>query len=119
MMADHSKLIDNTALTVTARLSMVALPFMLGLLSTFAWNSFDAQATTIQKIEEKLPTLTERVAVLENKANQVRLDREVFQEQALAALKELQNGLADQSAQIASLTATIEAQQRQIDQRFK
>lgn len=122
---DADKIADNSTLQVMARLSMLATPILITIVSGFAWQWFEAQAKSTIELRSDLNQLSDdnaavkqRVAVVENNQDRSRRDRESFQERSLGQQEQILQLLRTQGESIAGLNATINAQQRQIEQLF-
>lgn len=135
----EERLADSTTLTVLSRLSMLLTPLMLAAIVFLgqSWidQKFDAQAAISHELRRdvdgltaELPIAKERIKVVETTMVRGREDREEFQRMTTIALEQIRSQNAAQferinaqlsalSAAVAALTATLDAQQRQIDRR--
>ena len=125
MHVDADKIADNSTLQVLARLSMLFTPILITLVSFFAWQWFDGQAkatiqlrTDFNELSAEIPKVKERVTVMETNQQRGRADREDFQERSLRQQEMILQMLRTQGESIAGLNATINSQQRQIEQLF-
>lgn len=123
MHVDADKIADNSTLQVMARLSMLLTPFLITLVSFLAWQWFDGQAkatvqlrTDFNELSAEIPKVKERVSVMETNQQRGRADREEFQERSLRQQEQILQMLRTQGEAIAALTATVTAQQGQINQ---
>lgn len=112
MHVDAEKLVENTRFTVTARMSMIATPFLIGALGYFLLGVHG----DVIELQAEMPKVKERVAVMEANQQRGREDREEFQRQTIAQLNQIQELIRVQLQGQAALTATVNAQQKQIDQ---
>jgi hypothetical protein len=101
---------DNAWLKLVGRGTMAAIGILLlpVLTTAISW----ATATS-----EDVNTLKERVTVLESISKNGREDRQKFQDQTTQLLGQILSKQTDMQAQIASMAAKLEAQQRELDKR--
>lgn len=125
MPIDTDKIADNSTLQVMARLSMLLTPFLVAIVTWFAAQWFDEQAritmalrTDVNELSDELPTVKQRVAVVENNQSRSLRDREIFQNEMKAQFGEVQSLLRNLIESQAAMNATLAAQQRQIDQQL-
>jgi len=112
MHVDAEKLVENTRFTVTARMSMIATPFLIGALGYFLLGVHG----DVIELQAEMPKVKERVAVMEANQQRGRQDREEFQERSLRQQEQILQMLRTQGEAIAALTATVSSQQGQINQ---
>jgi preprotein translocase subunit SecF len=119
---------ESTTFLTIARLSMIVTPILLGatMLVGAGWlnNRFEIVGSATASLREDVneqqtesQALKERMRAVEINQTRGREDREEFQRQTTAQLQQIMAQLGVLSNGFASLTATIEAQQRQIDRR--
>lgn len=125
MHVDTDKIAENSSLQVWARLSMLFTPVLISVLTFFAWQWFEGQAKAaaqlrveVNALSEEMPLAKQRLAVVENNMERGRKDREEFQTQTSRQLDQIQQALRLIGEGQAAMNATINAQQRQIDQMF-
>ncbi len=105
------KVAENVWFRLLGRGALIlVVPFLgyVGSVAAGVSSKIDAQ-------QDDIAGLKSRVVVLENNTARGREDRVEFQRQTTQILRELQAGQTELTKQIAALSATIEAQQRQID----
>lgn len=119
---------ESTAFLTIARLSMIVTPILFGatMLVGAGWlnNRFEIVGSATASLREDVneqqtesQALKERMRAVEINETRGREDREEFQRQTTAQLQQIMEQLGILSNGFASLAATIEAQQRQIDRR--
>lgn len=120
-------LVDHVGLTLAARLAMIATPVAAGVFSWLMTSYLDlrfAEARTacetvlervvsvesaFQKSLDTLSTVDRRVTILETSTARGRADREQFQEQMVAELRELRATQSSVAVQLAAVVARIDA----------
>jgi hypothetical protein len=120
-------LAENVTLIIVARLAMVATPIVLAALVWFAasWldQRFDVQKTatdivsvrvdglqsSVDTLGSNAVALANRVIVLETGSARGRQDRQAFQDDISADIKDMRNALVSLSNNVAALTATVQA----------
>lgn len=125
MHVDADKIADNSTLQVMARLSMLLTPILITLVSFLAWQWFENQekATTqlridVNELSDDNAAVKQRMSVVETNMDRGRKDREEFQTQTRVQLDQIQQTLKLLGEGQAAMNATINAQQRQIEQMF-
>lgn len=119
---------ESTAFLTIARLSMIVTPILFGatMLVGAGWlnNRFEIVGSATASLREDVneqqtesQALKERMRAVEINQTRGREDREEFQRQTTAQLQQIMAQLGILSNGFASLAATIEGQQRQIDRR--
>ena len=116
MHVDTDKMAENTALTVYSRISNLVTPPLIALLFSVLGYFVAGVHGDVNTLKEEVPKVKERVTVMEANQARGRQDREEFQDRSLQQLDQIQSFLKVLGEGQASLTATINAQQRQIDQ---
>ena len=116
MHVDTDKMAENTALTVYSRISNLVTPPLIALLFSVLGYFVAGVHGDVNTLKEEVPKVKERVAIMESNQARGRQDREAFQDRSLQQLDQIQSFLKVLGEGQASLTATINAQQRQIDQ---
>ena len=119
---------ESTTFLTIARLSMIVTPILFGatMLVGAGWlnNRFEIVGSATASLRDDVneqqtesQALKERMRAVEINQTRGREDREEFQRQTTAQLQQIMAQLGVLSNGFSSLTATIEAQQRQIDRR--
>lgn len=120
-------LAENVGLTLVARLAMIATPVAAGVFSWLLTSYLDlrfaearsAYETAIERVVsietafgkslDTLSTVDRRVTVLEASTARGRADREQFQEQMMAELRDLRTAQGSVAVQLAAVVARIDA----------
>lgn len=125
MHVDADKIADNSTLQVMARLSMLLTPILITLVSFLAWQRFENQENAtvqlridVNQLGDDNAAVKQRISVVENNMDRGRKDREEFQTQTRVQLDQIQQILKLLGEGQAAMNATINAQQRQIEQMF-
>ncbi len=103
------QVVENTLLLAWGRISMALLLPTLALLGMWMSATFASKA--------EVAIIKQDTAVLQSNSLRGRQDREDFQEQTSARLDRIGDQITNLTSSIAALTATIEAQQRQLDRK--
>ncbi|WP_181175715.1 hypothetical protein [Mesorhizobium sp. B2-3-4] len=101
---------DNAWLKLIGRASMAAIGILLVPILTTAISWATSTGADVN-------TLKERVTVLESIGKNGREDRQKFQDQTTQLLQSILGKQTDMQAQIAGMSAKLEAQQRELDKR--
>lgn len=120
-------LAENVELTLVARLAMIATPVAAGVFSWLmtsyldlrfaeARSAYETEIERVVSIEtafgkslDTLSTVDRRVTVLETSTARGRADREQFQEQMMAELRDLRTAQGSVAVQLAAVVARIDA----------
>jgi len=123
-------IIESQTVLVLSRLAMLATPVMLALLIFFGrfWieSQFEAQAAISTQLrsdvndlgneQQMLRDRTKAVEINQDRGRQERQEFQQFMREQVAQVISQQQGLAQQ---MAALTATIQAQQKELDRRAR
>ena len=120
--------IESQTVLVLSRLAMLSTPILIALLIFFGrfWieSQFDAQAATttqlradVNDLSESQQSLKDRTKVVEINQDRGRAERIEFQQTVLEQQAQIIAQQQTLAQQMAALTATIQAQQRELDKR--
>lgn len=112
MHVDADKLVANTTLTVYSRISDIIQPILIGIIAYFLVGVLN----DVRELQDEAPAVKERVAILETNQQRIREGTTDFQKDIKAQLDQIQTLIRVQIQGQAALTATVNAQQKQIDQ---
>jgi len=106
--AKAEKLAENVWLKLLGRVLMVTVGAIMLPATIGMWNWAIAMNVSVSELQT-------RVVILENNTARGREDRVQFQDETAQQLREIMELIGDQNTAIATLTATIAGQQKQID----
>lgn len=116
------RIAEDVWIKLTSRLAMLATPLVIAFIGWMASGWLDDQekailtvATRVSGIEETADDLTERVVILETNQTRGRADRERFEAQIVAELRDMRATLGLLSNRVAALDATIQAMRDRAD----
>lgn len=122
--------LESAWVLVLSRSAMLAMPILLALVVFFGrfWieSQFEAQAaistqlrSDVNQLSNEMPDLKERTKVLETNQDRGRQEQQEFQQIMREQMGQVINQQQSLAQQIAALTAMIQAQQRELDKRFR